>query len=227
MSFPLLIIALLIGLYSCSSSSNNSSSVEEPSPIKYENELFSVLVPNGWMCDSTGWKGLDSMSNVVDFYDPSGILYLHFVKVFLNIKWKNIEEATEFAKTAKILSGDDSELLLQKDSLEVGGYPASILLYANYVDNDTIIQKQFVSYLEDSHIIMYFNVNFRPQDWETAEDLGNRIISTIKLKSVMNPLDNNSTREKAIEDGIERKEIDEKYLKRGEEMAKEYERRKK
>ena len=46
-----------------------------------------------------------------------------------------------------MFSGDNVELIQEIDSVEVGGYPSCILYFANYVDTDTIIQKQFVTYL--------------------------------------------------------------------------------
>ena len=128
-------------------------------------------------------------------------------------KWKNIDEAKEMAKTARAISGDDTELIHEIDSVEVGGYPTSILYFVNYVDNDTIIQKQFVTYLQDSHIVVYFNENFYVQDWEEAQEIGDLIIGTIKLKQVENPLENDSVFKKSMEKGLEDHPVQEKYLK--------------
>ena len=107
--------------------------------------------------------------------------------------------AKELSKMGRALSDDDVELIQEIDSVEVGGYPACILYYANYVDNDTIIQKQFVTCMEDSHILIYFNENFHIQNWEVAQELGDSIIGTIELKKVVNPLDNDSIFKKVIE----------------------------
>jgi hypothetical protein len=54
--------------------------------------------------------------------------------------------------------------------------------------------------MEDSHILIYFNENFDVKDWEAAQELGDSIIGTIKLKQVVNPLDNDSVFKKAIEE---------------------------
>lgn len=209
---------MVISLVSCTRPKSKSTFINSPSHIKYENELFSVEIPKGWDIDASDWKGLDSMKNMVDIFDPHGILYLHFVKTFMPFNWKNIEEATEMAKTARAISGDNVELLEQIDSIEVGGYPASILYFANYAENDTIIQKQFVTYLQDSHIVLYFNESFRIPDWDEAQKLGDQIISTIKLKKIQNPLENDSAIKKAVEDGMKNHSVSEKYSNRAKEL---------
>ena len=145
----------------------------------------------------------------------------HFVKTFMPIQWKNIDEAKEMAKTMRAISGDSVEIIREVDSVEVGGYPSCILYFANYVNRDTLIQKQFVTYLQDSHIVMYFNEIFPIQDWDEAQEFGDAVISTIKLKKVINPLEDKETMKKAIEEGKENHVVDEKYLKRGEDILKE------
>ena len=193
--------------------SGDNADNESPFPVTYENELFSVNMPNGWICDSSRWKGLDSLQNIVDIYNPnSNVVWFHFVKTFLPIKWKNIDEAKQMAITARVLSGENAELIHEIDSVEVGDYPTSILYFANYVDNDTIIQKQFVTYLPDSHIVIYFNENFFVQNWEEAEELGDLIIGTIRLKKVKNPLENDNVFRKSAEEGLKSHPVEEKYL---------------
>lgn len=203
----------IVGMVSCSKPTSSRSIKDDPFPVAYENELFSIDLPKGWVCDSSGWKGLDSLQNVVEIFDPNGsVVWFHFVKTFWPFKWKDIDEAKEMAKTARAISGDDMELIHEIDSVEVGGYPTNILYFANYVDNDTIIQKQFVTYLQDSHIVIYFNENFYVQNWEDAQELGDMIISTIKLKKVENPLENDSILKRSMEEGFEKHPVDEKYL---------------
>ena len=166
--------------------------------MAYENELFSINLPKGWVCDSSGWKGLDSLQNVVEIFNPNGsVVWFHFVKTFMPFKWKNIDEAKEMAKTARAISGDDMELIHEIDSVEVGGYP---------------------TYLQDSHIVIYFNENFYVQDWEEAQELGDLIIGTIKLKRVDNPLENDSVFKKSMEKGFEDHPVQEKYMKKATEI---------
>ena len=204
---------IIAGMVSCTKPTANTTTKDDPFPGRYENELFSINLPKGWVCDSSGWKGLDSLQNVVEIFNPNGsVVWFHFVKTFMPFKWKNIDEAKEMAKSARAISGDDTELIHEVDSVEVGGYPTSILYFANYVDNDTIIQKQFVTYLQDSHIVIYFNENFYVQNWEDAQELGDMIISTIKLKKVENPLENESVLKRSMEEGFENHPVDEKYL---------------
>ena len=205
---------VIIGMVSCSRpASNRFADNENPFPVTYENELFSVNMPNGWICDSSRWKGLDSLQNIVDIYNPnSNLVWLHFVKTFLPIKWKNIDEAKQMAIMAETLVLRTQKLIYEIDSIEVGGYPTSILYFANYMDNDTIIQKQFVTYLPESHIVIYFNENFSVQNWEEAEELGDLIIGTIRLKKVKNPLENDSVFRKSAEEGLKSHPVEEKYL---------------
>ena len=215
----LLLGATIVGMISCTKPTARNTINDDPSPITYENDLFSIDLPKGWVCDSSGWKGLDSLQNVVEIFNPNGsVVWFHFVKTFMPFKWKNIDEAKEMAKTARAISGDDTELIHEIDSVEVGGYPTSILYFANYVDNDTIIQKQFVTYLQDSHIVIYFNENFYVQDWEEAQEIGDLIIGTIKLKQVENPLENDSVFKKSMEKGLEDHPVQEKYLKNATEI---------
>ena len=211
----IILLGLIVaGMVSCSKPTAGRPTKDDPFPVAYENELFSINLPKGWVCDSSGWKGLDSLQNVVEIFNPNGsVVWFHIVKTFMPFKWKNIDEAKEMAKTARAISGDDTELIHEIDSVEVGGYPTSILYFVNYVDNDTIIQKQFVTYLQDSHIVVYFNENFYVQDWEEAQEIGDLIIGTIKLKQVENPLENDSVFKKSMEKGLEDHPVQEKYLK--------------
>lgn len=213
-------ILLLIGvvaMVSCSKPKANSPAQNNPFPLKYDNKLFSVNLPKGWTYDDSNWEGLDRIKNEVDFYNPSGgIVSFHFVKTFYPFQWESIEEVAEMAKAARLLSGDDVELMHETDSAEVGGYPASILFFANYVDNDTIIQKQYVTYLADSHIVIYFNEYFNIQDQEKAEKLGDRIISTIKLKKIENPFEDPTILQQTIKELEEN--TDEDVLRRAQDI---------
>ena len=223
-TFGIMLLGLMVaGMVSCSKPAASRPTKDDPFPVVYENELFSVNLPKGWVCDSSGWKGLDSFKNVVEIFNPNGsIVWFHFVKTFMPFKWKNIDEAKEMSKTARAISGDDTELIQEIDSVEVGGYPASILYFANYVDNDTIIQKQFVTYLQDSHIVVYFNENFYVQDWEKAQEIGDLIIGTIKLKKVENPLENDSVFKKSMEKGLKDHPVQEKYMKKANEIIEQF-----
>ncbi len=138
-------------------------------------------------------------------------------------KWKDIDEAKEFAKTAKSISGDEAELINEIDSIEIGGYPTCILYFANYIDNDTLIQKQFITYQQDSHIVSYFNEVFPIQFWDEAQEIGDYVISTIRLKKVTNPLEDGKAVEKALEEGMKNHVIDEKYVERGRKLIEQME----
>ena len=185
---PIIAIVLIV---SCAGSDKKHQGKEMDSfPVKYENELFSFCLPEGWIVDDSGWQGLDSMQNEVDFYNPNDYtVWFHFVKTYFPIQWKNIEEATEFAKTARLLSADSVALIDEIDSATISGYPASVLMYANFEDNDTIIQKQFVTYIQENHMLIYFNENFLYQNWEIGQKLGDELMRNVVIKEVKNPLD--------------------------------------
>lgn len=188
-----LILMIVIGIASCSKPTpQKAQNNNDPFPVNYENELFSINIPKGWICDSSGWKGLDSIQNEVDIYDSNeNLVWFHIVKAYFPIKWKNVDEAKEMSKMFNCNS-ENTELIHEIDSVEIGGYPTSILYFANYEDNDTIIQKQFVTYLQNSHIVMYFNEIFYVQNWDEAQEFGDKIINTIRLKRVENPLEKDS-----------------------------------
>lgn len=199
MKYRKTIIALCaVTLVACARPNHNIS-MEDPFPVKYENDLFSIRMPKGWEYDATNWKGLDSLNNDVELYSETAPVWFHIVKTFMPMKWKDINEATEMALAMRSLSEDNVVLINRIDSVDVGGYPSSILYFANYVDNDTIIQKQFVTYVNDSHIVIYFNENFYSNNWDYAQEYGDKIISTIKIKKVTNPLEKEGAVKNIIE----------------------------
>lgn len=115
----------IVGVISCSNPAARKN--DNQFPITYENDLFSIDLPQGWVCDASGWKGLDSLQNEVDIFDPNGnVVWFHFVKSFMPIKWKDIGEAKEMAKVVRLIGDDSVKLLHEVDSVEVGGYPARI-----------------------------------------------------------------------------------------------------
>lgn len=225
----LLLAAIVAGTLSCAKPATKSSTNEKQSdaPYTYENDLFSVTIPNGWGVDPSEWEGLNGFKNEVEivdfnFGDPlDGIVSLHLVKTLLPFDGRNVIEAAEMAKTARALSTDSVELIGEIDSAEVGGYPANILFFAYYVNGDTLIQKQFVTYLQDSHIVAYFNEFFYFQDWVQAQKVGDSIIATVKLKKVVNPLEDEQFFKNALEKGILTHPPREENLKRAEEIIKE------
>ena len=216
----LFLIVILVA--SCTRPAPKATQNNDQSQKTYENELFSIEIPKGWVCDDENWNGLECMKNEVNIYNPyESTVWFHIVKVFMPIQWKNIAEATEMAKAARALSGANAELINETDSIEVGGYPASILYFANYDDGDTIIQKQYVTYMKDSHIVIYFNENFNSKDEEKAQEIGDKIIATVRLKQVKNPLDNDSIMRQAVKTAMDNNEISEEAIKKGQEIINE------
>lgn len=115
----LLLAAIVAGTLSCAKPATKSSTNEKQSdaPYTYENDLFSVTIPNGWGVDPSEWEGLNGFKNEVEivdfnFGDPlDGIVSLHFVKTLLPFDGRNVIEAAEMAKTARALSTDSVELI--------------------------------------------------------------------------------------------------------------------
>ena len=215
-----LLLCAVITTVACSRP-NRKHETADPLPVKYENELFSVAMPSGWEVDDSHWLGLDSMQNEVELYSKNSPVWFHIVKTFMPIQWKNVYEATEMAIAARAMSGANVELIDRTDSVEVGGYPTSILYFANVVDKDTIIQKQYVTYLEDSHIVIYFNENFYSNQWDEAQKYGEKIIGSVKLKKVVNPLEKDSVMKEAIQKAMDGNKIQKEYIEKGKKVVKE------
>lgn len=194
----------------------------------YENDLFSIVLPIGWVCDSSGWEGLDHVHNEVDIYYPEvddgeELVRIHIVKTYFPIQWKNVEEAKEMAKMMRTTGKDDVVLFDEQDGAKVGGYPASVLYFANFIGNDTIIQKQIVTYLQDSHIVVYFNEVFNKKNWDAAQIVGDQMLSYVELKKVKNPLENDSIAQAAAEEEMRRNHQHAKGVnKEAEQFIKEY-----
>lgn len=210
---PVVVFALLF--VSCGN--KNTTPGKESSRVKYENEVFSISLPEGWVYNDSLWGGLLSMQNEVDFSNPkSDLVWLHCVKSFLPIKYKDIQEAKEMAKLGLAMrsySGENVELLAEEDSIIIAGdYPASILYIGCYADNDTIIQKQIITMTKTSHMLLYFNEIFNIKNMYEAMDIGDAIIGTLKIKEAENPLDDDEVLKKVAEEGLDNNVVDQKYI---------------
>ena len=204
------IIALLLVVlaFSCTSKKHHQTIDVDPFPVRYENELFAMSLPEGWVIDDSGWQGLDSMNNEVDFYNPNDdAVFFHLVKTYFPFQWKSLAEATEFAKAARAISGDSVSLIEEMDSVTVSGYPAKILMFANFVGNDTIIQKQYVTYLQKTHTLLYLNENFLYHNWEKGQRVGDELMNNLIIKDVKNPIDKKYNKRDSFKQKNEKKEI--------------------
>lgn len=54
----MLILMMIVGFASCSKTKAKKTEQDNPFPVKYENDLFSVNMPKGWVCDSSCWGGI-------------------------------------------------------------------------------------------------------------------------------------------------------------------------
>lgn len=180
---PIIAIILAISCTNRNQKANNANLY----PVKYENELFSISLPEGWEYDDSKWMGPDSMQNEVDFYNTDdGVVWFHFVKAYYPLNWEDVNEAAEFAKAARTLSGDSVSLIQEYDSVTISGQPTKVLVYANYVDNDTLIQKQYVTYIKESKTLIYFNENFLYKYWDAAQEIGDKLMKNVMIKLVVN-----------------------------------------
>jgi hypothetical protein len=62
-------------------------------------------------------------------------------------------------------------------------------MFANFVGNDTIIQKQYVTYIQKTHTLLYLNENFLYHNWEKGQRLGDELMDNLIIKDVKNPID--------------------------------------
>ena len=191
---PILVTILAL---SCTNKKQQQENIDvDPFLVKYENEVFAMLLPEGWVVDDSGWQGLDSMQNEVDFYNPNNdAVWFHFVKTYFPIQWKNIGEATEFAKAARAISTDNAQLIDEVDSVTISGYPSSVLMFANFVGSDTIIQKQYVTYIQENHTLLYFNENFFFRNWDEGQRIGDELMENLFIKEFVNPIDERHKKE--------------------------------
>ena len=102
---------LCVTLFACTSSRKEQTTetiVADPLPSKYENEYFSLYYPKDWTYNDTKWGGMDSTQNEVDIYpvplpgqrweDMDVPCWIHCVKAFLNIQWKQQRRLLTFQK---------------------------------------------------------------------------------------------------------------------------------
>lgn len=176
------------------SSTKTSNNPEEKWVNKYSNEYFSIEIPGDWMYDDSNWGGRDSMQNEVDLYpapkpgqkweDLDVPCWIHCVKAYLKPQWKNVKEAAELSKTMHSLGNEPGliGIIYEHDSLMVGGFPAYLIAYLIAEDKDTIVQKQFVTYLPKTHKVFYFNINFYKEKWTEGQEMGDMILSSLKFK---------------------------------------------
>ena len=186
--FLLIIVSLILLCW------GNKKQLPTDFPVKYENELFSISIPQGWEYDDSEWHGLESFVNRVDFYSKESKVWFRCRKSFFPIKWKDVYEVKEQDKSmgVEMFRCTDEKLVKEIDDVEVGGYPACILYYSCSVGFDDFIIKRYIIYQQDSHIVLCLNEEFFVENWDEAEELGDLIVNTIQLKKVTNPLENDS-----------------------------------
>jgi hypothetical protein len=180
-------LSIILTNVACSNSRDKDTSIEDRYPVSYENELFSIRLPKGWIYSSQEWHGLEAFDNSIHIYDDDSPYWFYIVKTFYPFEG-NLELATEKAKLARFISGDSVTLLREVKNRRIGGYPTNILYFANVVQDSILIQKQHVTYLEESKILMYINLNYFMKDTEIAEKSGDSVLATLKIKKVNNPL---------------------------------------
>ena len=70
MMMNVLLSVVIASVVACSRPTAGNVEENDTAPLTYENELFSINVPSGWVCDASCWKGLDSIQNSVEIFGP-------------------------------------------------------------------------------------------------------------------------------------------------------------
>lgn len=194
----LLYVSLLavIGLTACvgntKSSKQQGQSIPTDSLVKaYEDNLFSLLLPQGWTFDTdtvetTGVThivdSLGIVSGVVEFYPPNHTFKIRLVKSASRWMAPN-NPVTDWAELAQMNASADSACIYLSeitDSIKIDGHNACCHWMAFDLDGDTIIQDQYVV-MKDKYDLYYINGVYDYGDNKSSE-LFHKILSTIKLK---------------------------------------------
>lgn len=195
----ILFTLIVLSVLSCKSKKNYSGCQNHFFPNIYNGEMFSLEYPEGWEVDDSEWHGEDSLQNELQILPPIPTTYnrkvaiadlpcwVHCVKRYLHIPVKTAKEAAELSKafTPNNPNNGFIGIVEEVDSLVIDGKPTYLIIYAyrDEENNDTIINKQYNTILPKSHTIFMFNSNFSIKDDGTGEEIGNKIIKSIKFKT--------------------------------------------
>lgn len=191
-----LVTIAVIGLTACvgntKSTKQNKMSMPVDSLVQaYEDDLFSLLLPQGWthIADTVETTGVthivDSLgiiSGIIEFYPPDQSFKIRLVKSASRWLAPN-NPSRDWAELAQMNASADSRCIYLSeitDSIKVDGHNACCHWMAFDLDGDTIIQDQYVV-MKDKFDLYYINGIYDYRD-EESSNLFHKILSTIKLK---------------------------------------------
>lgn len=191
-----LIGILMISLSACDSKPKSMKSLNHHFPkdtlvMPYDDEYFSVLLPQGWTwetdtCETWQIKHIvDSLkitSEIAEFFPPDNSFKIRLVKGTTRWLAPN-NPVTDWASMILMRADADSTCIFIseiRDSLHIDGNDACNVWTAYDLDGDTIIQDQYVV-IKDKYDLYYLSGVFDYGD-DKSSRLWNKILSTIKLK---------------------------------------------
>lgn len=191
-----LIGLLMISLSACDGNPKSMKSLNHNFPkdtlvMPYDDEYFSVLLPQGWTwetdtCETWQIKHIvDSLkitSEIAEFFPPDNSFKIRLVKGATRWLAPN-NPVTDWASMILMRADADSTCIFIseiRDSLHIDGHEACNVWTAYDLDGDTIIQDQYVV-IKDKYDLYYLSGVFDYGD-DKSSRLWNKILSTIKLK---------------------------------------------
>lgn len=193
-STVILFLVLLTGCSGGHYKDNEKNEVEMSFANHSENEFFTIYYPKDWVCDDARWGGKDAVTNEMDLF-PSPIRnrpiygnatepWLHCVKSVIHFEYQT-------AKEAAAMSIKWDSVVLEKDGLLVGGYPAYLTVMVGKDNADTVIHQQYTVLIPCSYTVFYFTANYSKSREETDCTIMEKIIASIRFKpEVEKPVDN-------------------------------------
>lgn len=204
MQKTLLILIALFALTCCNGKASNNKTTARKEAVNrtYSNNCFSINLPNGWEYDDSEWSGIDTVANTVVFYNNNDTAnWIKIVRSALSLPMINTsEEAAQLTIALKEVpenyEHNGSKLNIphdknyigvmdERDSVEIGGYPSYLVVFKYKLDNDTLVNMQFITLLPKEHRIYYINNNILKsamRNGTTDALAGASIISTMRFK---------------------------------------------
>ena len=189
-------LSLIVILTACGGKSKSASTKRSVLPpdslvVPYEDEMYSLLLPQGWTWETDTvetWAmkhivdSLKITSGVVEFFPPDGSFKIRFVKGATRWLYPN-NPLSDIVSMSRYRASVDSACIYISDvtdSLSVDGSEACGVWSAYDFEGDTIIQDQLVV-IKDKYDLYYLNGVYDYGDDKSAR-LFHKILSTVKLK---------------------------------------------
>lgn len=186
------VISLTACINNTKSTEQNKKSIPVDSLVQaYDDDLFSLLLPQGWTfetdtVETTGVKhivdSLGIISGIIEFYPPNHSFKIRLVKSATRWMAPN-NPSYDWAELAQMNASRDSICIYLSeitDSIKIDGYDACCHWMAFDLDGDTIIQDQYVV-MKDKYDLYYINGIYDYGNNESS-NLFQKILSTIRLK---------------------------------------------